>query len=651
MRELRKARAAAWLLGATCCLLSASSAEAAGAALDANSTAGKKVSIDGWLKEWGNFTKLSHTIKGNPGGDRAAVGIAYDDKALYIAVTIKDSEIVRTSAMGANEDRVEVSLAVPKAGGGYASYDLWLFSGVPGKSAGAVKLRGGRAVAGAKLVEAATDGGIDIEASIPWSSLPATKQLRVGLHGAVRYVDYAGGKQKAIIATSDATGGFAMPPLRFENEQGLDKSLLSPKGLGPNPDKALYGNVTGDAQLEQVALYGGFLTILGAGYRGGKQFFYKDLSVKDASMVPSLELEDLTGDGRPEIIYRKRVGSSDNYREYLEVMSLSAKGEPFVLFEHETAIVTADGKIQNKVSLKTVGGKKAVVIADDVAEGWDQSSFREAQQGEMGGALLPWDGITERSFGWDGKQFKQLEEKKGKPRLTSAGSAPKSGATKGDGPPPPPAPRPPTADELQDQVYALYRKARNVGKQKPRFDFVTNVYGGSEMERVLVHGLDIVVFGTGYRGGTGFAYMTLPAKAPEDVVHVTAKDLTGDGKAEVLVRATLKTKTSEEFGGIVVERHALLVYEVGAESLTRIFGAETGRTLADKRVIGSVLFKPLKKGFELQLKAGRVVGWDKASYPFPVETTTAGGLEPLLLPWGSVTQLDYRYAGGAFKRQ
>ncbi|MCA9628379.1 MAG: hypothetical protein KC766_11965 [Myxococcales bacterium] len=650
MKSQNKERAAAWLLGAACCFLAASSAQASGAVLDANSTGTKKVSIDGWLKEWGSFTKLSQTLKGNAGGDRASVALAYDARALYVALTIKDSEIVRTAAMGGNEDRVELSIAVPKPGGGHASYDLWLFSGIPGKSAGAVKLRGGRAVPGAKLVEAATDGGVDIEVSIPWSSLPATSKLRVGLHAAVRYVDYAGGKQKAIIGTSDVQGGLAMPPLRFENEQGLDRSLLSPKGLGPSPDKAVYGNVTGDAQLEQVALYGGFLTILGSGYRGGKQFFYKDLSVKDASMVPELELEDLTGDGRAEIILRKRVGSAESYREYVEVMSLSSKGEPFVAFEHETAIVSGDGKIENKVSLKTLGGKKAVVIADDVAEGWDQGSFREAQQGEMGGALLPWDGIAERSFAWDGKQFKQVGEKKGKPRLTSAGSAPSSGG-KSAGPPPPPAPRPPTADELQDQVYALYRKSRNVGKAKPSFDFVTNVYGGPEMERVLVHGLDVVVFGKGYRGGTGFAYITLPAKAPEDVVHVTAKDLNGDGKAEIVVRATLKTKTSEEFGGIVVERQALLVYEVGAESLTRIFGAETGRVLGDKRVVGGLLFKPLKKGFELQLKAGRVVGWDKASYPFPVETGTAGGLEPLLLPWGSVTQLDYRYEGGAFKRQ
>ncbi len=513
MNERKKGRATAWLVGAACCLLSASSAQAGGATLNANSVQGKKLSIDGWLKEWSGFTKLSHTLKGSPGGDRASAALAYDAKALYVAVTIKDDQIVRTPAMGANEDRVEVSLVVPKSGGGYTTYDLWLFSGVPGKSAGAVKLGGKRAVPGAKIVESATDGGIDIEASIPWRSLPATSKLRVGLHGAVRYVDYASGKQKAIIGTSDARGGFALPPLRFENEQGLDRSLLSPKGLGPNPDKAVYGNITGDAQLEQVALYGGFLTIVGSGYRGGKQFFFKDLSVKDASMVPYLELEDLTGDGRAEILLRKRVGAADSYREYLEVMSLSDKGEPFIAFEHETAIVSADGKIQNKVSLKTVGGKKAIVIADDVAEGWDQGSFREAQQSEMGATLLPWEGIAERSFGWDGKQFKQLGEKKGKPRLTSAGSAPKSGS-KAAGPPPPPAPRPPTADELQDQVYALYRKSRKVGKAKPRFDFVTNVYGGPEMERVLVHGLDVVVFGTGYRGGTGFAYITLPAKAP-----------------------------------------------------------------------------------------------------------------------------------------
>ncbi len=633
--------------------LGAQPAEAAGAPLDLSSVQGKKLSLDGWLKEWAGFTKLSYTVKGSSDA-KASVALAYDTKQLYLALSIKDDDLVRSASFGAAEDRAELSLVVPKPEGGYTSYDLWLFPGVPGKSAGAVKLKGGRAVAGAKIVESATSGGLDVEVSIPWSALAATTRLRVGLRAAVRYADYApGGKLQAIVATSDAQGGLALPVLRFENEQGLDKSLLSPKGLGPTPDKVAYGDVSGDKSLEQVAVYGRFITILGGGYRGGKQFFYKDLGVSDASMLPTLELADLTGDGREEIIVVKRVGARDQYREYVEVLSVSAKGEPFVVFEHETGIASGEGKILNKVSVGKHAGKPALIIAQDVAEGWDQGSFKEPRQSELGAALLPWEDVGEKRFAWDGSAMVQVAEKKVKPRLTAASGASAGGSSGGasGGPPPPPAPRPPSADELQNQVYALYRKTRSVGEAKPRFDFVTDVYADTSNERVLVHGLDVVVFGKGYRGGTGFAYITLPAKAPEDIVHVTAKDLTGDGKAEILVRAVLKTKTSEDFGGVVVDRMALLVYQVGEQTLTRIFGAETGRKLGDKQVIGSLLFKPVARGFELELKAGRVVGWTKSDYPFPVETGVSGGLEPLLLPWGPVTKLVYRHAETGFVRK
>src|SRR5690606_8099964 len=225
---------------------------------------------------WSCLTRLSLTVKGASDA-KVSVALGHDTKQLDLARTIKDDDLTRSASFGASEDRAELSLVVPKPEGGYTSYDLWLFPGVPGKSTGAVKLKGGRAVAGAKIVESATSGGLDVEVSIPWSALAATTRLRVGLHAAVRYADYApGGKLTGVVATSDATGGLALPVLRFENEQGLDKSLLSPKGLAPTPDKVAYGNVSGDGSLEQVALYGRFITILGGGYRSGKQFFYKD---------------------------------------------------------------------------------------------------------------------------------------------------------------------------------------------------------------------------------------------------------------------------------------------------------------------------------------------------------------------------------------
>ncbi|MBX3185320.1 MAG: hypothetical protein KF915_22030 [Polyangiaceae bacterium] len=651
-REVRAARSGAWLLVASALMgwSGAAEAQASGATLEARSTSARPVKVDGWLKEWGGFTPLSVAVKGSaPSTVSASVSVGYDARQLYLAFTVKDDDLVRTSAFGSQEDRLELSLSVPKPEGGAASYELWLYPGVPGKSAGAVKFRDGSRVAGAKIVEADAKGGVDVEVSVPWSALPATQRLRVGLKGAARYVDYAaGGKQRAIIGTSAETQASRLPPLRFENERALEGGLLEPKRLSRTPSKVVYANVAGDAALEQIAVYGGFLTIIGSGYRNGEQFFFKDLSVGSRG-VERLEAQDLTGDGRAEIITVSRVGEGDSYRELVQVLSLSAEGVPFVAFEHEIAVRTPVGSIANRMSIGRHAGKPAVIIAQGEASGFDQASYSEPRQAEALNAILPWEPVAERSFAWDGKRFVQVAEKAGKPRLTE-GSGTKAPAAKSPSHEPP-APRPPTADELLDQVYALYRERRGVAKEQPRFDFVTDVSGDTTRERVLVHGLDVVVFGKGYRGGTSFAYITLPAKAPEDVLHVTARDLTGDGKAEIIARAKLKTQTSEEFGKVVVERHALLVYQVGESALVRVFAAEVGRVLGDRQVRGRVLFKPAERGVTLVLKPGRVTGWTEQTYPFPVETTTSGGLEPLLLPWSAERELSYQFTDGAFQRR
>ena len=42
------------------------------------------------------------------------------------------------------------------------------------------------------------------------------------------------------------------------------------------------------------------------------------------------------------------------------------------------------------------------------------------------------------------------------------------------------------------------------------------------------------------------------------------------------------------------------------------------------------------------------VGWSEKTYPFPEDTTTAGGLEPLLLPWSEAGARRYKWSGSAF---
>jgi hypothetical protein len=201
---------------------------------------------------------------------------------------------------------------------------------------------------------------------------------------------------------------------------------------------------------------------------------------------------------------------------------------------------------------------------------------------------------------------------------------------------------------MLDRVYALYRQDRKVGSERPRFDFVTDVAGDRTSERVLVHQKDIVVFGKGFKEGTSYAFITIGVESPKDIVGVTARDLTGDGKAEIIVRGVLHAKASKEMGGQVVDRHAFFVYQATEGGVKWVFAAETGRSLGDDAIVGGVRFLPRGKGVDLELSPSRAVGWTDKTYPFPVDRHPYGGLEPLLVPWGDVTKKRYRFDGSAF---
>ncbi|HVU02536.1 MAG TPA: hypothetical protein VHE30_12320 [Polyangiaceae bacterium] len=628
--------------------LGAPAAEARGRALEAVTLGSEKVRIDGLLREWpAKMDSLGDVVQGSAAGDPNATGvIGYNEANVFVAMKIRDQKLVRTSSFGDHEDYASLEIAFP-TNRGFSSHQVRLYAGEIGKSAGAVKMDGSP-VKGARIVEAPSDGGYTIECQIPWALFPEASRIRAGLRAALRYTDVdSGGSVKAIIGTSSGNGS-SLPPLLLEAEQGLYRTLVRGKGISDTPSRFAVGDIAGDSQLEAVGVYGSALTIVGAGYRGGKEFFFQDLQVPEASAVTRLEVMDMTGDGKDDILVGKRVGTKDEYREVIQVLRVSSGDSPYVAFQQETGIVTKKGEIHNEVALKKKGDKVDIVLSQGKAEGFDPTTYDEPLPGDMDSALLPWQTLKSRTFEWDGKTFSDAGSESWTPTM----KAPEHTTTKATaveaGPPPPPPPRPPSPDELLDRVYALYRKDRSVGIEKPRFDFVTDVAGDRTPERVLIHGKDIVVFGKAFKEGTSYAFITIGVESPKDVLDVTARDLTGDGKAEILVRGVLHAKASKEMGGKTVDRHGFFVYQATEGGIKRVFAAETGRSLGDDSIVAGLRFVPKGKGTLLELTPGRAVGWTEKTYPFPVDRYPYGGLEALLVPWGDVPVKRYRFDGNAF---
>jgi hypothetical protein len=639
--------------------------------LDAAPMVGKKVRLDGLLKEWPKLVVLTEKLQG--GGsqkDPRALGVVgYDNENLYVAMRVKDKRFVRTAAFGKNEDHAILSLAFPTGTGGFKSYSVLLYPGDPGKAAGAVKLSGKGKVPGAQIVEAPMEGGFAFEANIPWKTFPEARWARSGLRGVLKYYDVDSGKA-TLVATSGRVGKRA-PLLTLEAEYALHQSMIFPKGLSVKPDEERIGNVVGDRMMERVAVYDRYLAITGWNYRGGQEFYFQDIQVMKPSDLAVFRLLDCTGDGRQDIVLRRRVHDGSASREYLEVYTVpSEKDPPRRVFEHEVGISVAAGNVSNQVEFKKNKGQWDIVVSVGRGDKVDVDEWGEpVAGGDTQPTLLPWQATTRRRYSYKSTGFEMVDEETGKPRMKGA---PKRAGTKfwsGKGPPgrqragrdvvheaaPAPAgsrpepPRPPSPEERLDKVYAMYRQERGQRKQAPRFDFVTNVAGSDAPERVLIHGRDIVVFGKKFKDASSYVFTQVGVKDAEHILAVSAMDITGDGHAEVVVRGIIPATASKALGGQTIERHALFIYKVTADAIRRIFAVETGRSLEDNMILQQVAFMPGSVGMKIQLRPGRAFGWTQETYPFPEDRHPYAGLEPLLLPWTAMSPRTYLYRGGAFE--
>lgn len=605
--------------------------------------------LDGMLKEWHARAPAKETLAGKTDGLGLDVAVQSGDEVFWIAAEVTDPKLTRSGKFGETEDHMTMTIAFPSGRGQLKAYEVGLWPGIPGSAPGVVKWtvgpNAGQKVNGAKVVEMDTKGGVTLEATIPWSNFPDA--TRVGMRAAFRWHDGDGSSVNGVLGTGLGTADKPgdLPALPISAEQAVLEGLLEQKGLaGTKPKIDLYADIAGDDRKERISVFGRFFTICGPGYRKGRQFFWREVQGE----IVSLETKELTGHGKEELIVRRRVTQGSTNHDILEVWSIPVNSEePGTVFAHQISIQSGDGK--KRVSNAARLASKEIEISTEPAVGWDAASFNETIASDVEPLLLPWGAIKSKTFKLEGAKFSKASE------VTQAGTAASaSSGTSGTSGSEPMAKDPPTpavkkGSDLGKQVLEAYMKDANVpAGAKPKFDIEVNVDGDAKPERVVVFGRDIVVLGPGFKNGTGYARLSLTQFADEkDITELTARDLNGNGAAEIIVRGQRHVKAPT---GETIDIDGLFVYSAKGGNLTRVFAIETGREMGQKRVQGLVQFIPAKggKGFDIDVRPGTAKGWSKENYPWPQDKPGSGPIEPLLLPWGGTSNLRYVWNGNAY---
>ena len=606
----------------------------------------KPLKLDGVTSEWHARSPAKDTLAGKTDNLSFDVAVQSGDDTLWLAAEIGDPSLKRTSGYGSGDDHVTVVLAFPSGRGALKAYEIGFWPGTPGSTVGAVKWisgpNAGQKVTGAKLIENDVKGGVTFEATVPWNSFPEAAHTRVGMRAAFRYHDDGGG----ILGTGP--GGVDKPndllALPIPAEAAVVEGLLEQKGLaGTKPSIDVYADIAGDERKERISVFGKFFTICGPGYRSGKQFFWREVVGDIVSLNTSTNLLDRK---KEELIVRRRVTVGSAVHEVLEIWSIPDKGEePQTLLAQEVLIASTDGKkkIANAMHL----GTKTMELSIEPAVGWDASSFSEQVAGNgIEPILLPWGSVKSRTFEIKNGKVAIAKEESQSPASSSSAPPTAKAATNAPEPASPSVTK--SQPDMSKAVLDAYLKDAGIAAgTKPRFDLAVNVDGDSKPERVALYGRDLVVMGPSFKGGTGYSRLSLSQFTEDkDVSELTARDMDGDGAAELVVRGQRHVKAGDQ----TIDVDAQFIYQVKGGNLARVFSIETGREVGGKRVQGQVQFVPAKKGkgFDILVSPGTAKGWTKDTYPWPQDKPGAGAIEPVLLPWGGITSARYAWNGTQF---
>lgn len=592
--------------------------------------------VDGMLREWAD-ARFVDVGTGNDGAMRCALG--YDGRGLYVAAEVRDERLIRNAQPGNGDDAVIVTLALP-SGRALEGIELWLHPGESGRSAaaltsGAIGASRRTAVRGATVVEAPrTGGGYIIEAFIPFAALRNGTRWQEGraslrLHD-VDSLSHPEAENEPVFAPVDRAHLDLLPTLRAAGGEGalLEDFLRTHELAGTAPRFDLRGNVTGDAEAERVVIAGRFVVATGRAIQQGRGFVFVQLPIETAADVREARLEDWTGDGVSELIVTMQQAGGGGSRQLTQVIVIEAQAvRPG--WAAEVQKQTPQGSVTStlRVARGRRGAPPTITIRAGAAQGLDAATLREAPPSDVEAMLLPWGPVLERSYRWDGRAFARVGERPN-PRyvdpetVTPPRTTTPVAAT-------PTAPTPPTLDA----VIAGFRQERGLAANaRPSRDLTANVVGTAAPERVLLFGADLVIVGAEFRNGTGWFHYALPAASAADVLDVRLADVTGDARAEILVRIR------QTIGD--VRREVLLVHQLTVTGFPVILQRELAREQGTNRVENEIR----TEGGRLEIGIGTARGYSATAWPFAAGPSS-DGVETVLLPWRD-RGVTYRFAGG-----
>jgi hypothetical protein len=597
------------------------------------------IKLDGRTKEWPGTTPATEVIKA---GKATATFVAgYDDQGIWLgAEVVKDGPIARTPAFGPNEDCVSLVIAFPRAGVARPSefgaiYEVGIYAGVPGSSAGLVKFRAGAlagsAIAGAKIVESPRKGGgYEVEAFVPWSAFPEAKRIRAGLRGVMRLYDGDGTTLRTIKASGPGALGAeaALGPLAIEPEQSLPAQTARYE---------ISADVVGGPLNERILVAGRTFTVLGPAFKEGKQWLVVDVGAE----ISAAEVRDVTADGRADLLLTTRTSSGSSSREALVVYVFDGKTEaPAKVLAHEIAVSSGGSTLRDAVSW-SLAKKPTATFAYEAPKGFSVDSYREPIATDVDPILLPWGAVRDRSFVWNGSAFVKDRETAQKPTpATSPTASPTA-------PPPTAVGKEPLQEDLAAAAIAQFRKVRGI-EGPARIETPAVVVPGKR-GKIALFGRDLVVA----TGEGGYVTIGLGRFASErDVIEITARDLTGDGRDELIVRGIVRAKLDGAAQPRDVLREVLLVYAPRPQgaglAIAPVFAAETARAMGEARVEANFRIVTAKPGApgRIEIFRGTTKGFGPGNWPFGKEPKE--DLEPLLLPWAEPKSVSYGWNGARF---